>query len=94
MEEGQIYVGVPAMDAICRGLAEEPNLQSSWGSRVRSSLLCALLRALLHCSVHAVYVLHCSIISALLLDCSGQIAVPDLHPRAEEVHSADASSMW
>ncbi len=31
---GDIYVGVPSMDAVCKGLASHPNLRSHWGSRV------------------------------------------------------------
>ncbi|BDA48954.1 Renalase [Coccomyxa sp. Obi] len=34
MSPGEIYVGVPSMDAVCKGLAAHPNLQSHWGSKV------------------------------------------------------------
>ena len=34
MGPGDIYVGVPSMDAVCQGLAANPNLRSHWGSKV------------------------------------------------------------
>lgn len=34
MAPGEIYVGLPSMDAVCKGLAAHPDLQSHWGSRV------------------------------------------------------------
>ncbi|EIE18846.1 hypothetical protein COCSUDRAFT_45008 [Coccomyxa subellipsoidea C-169] len=35
MGPGDIYVGVPSMDAVCQGLAANPNLRSHWGSKVK-----------------------------------------------------------
>jgi len=31
---GQVYVGVPAMDALCKGLAELPGISGRWGRKV------------------------------------------------------------
>ena len=41
MGPGSVYIGVPGMDAACRGLASHPGLTTRYGERVWDLWLCA-----------------------------------------------------